>query len=382
MARRSRINIEKYDEGRDYWCGVPVTTTGVELKYKNAIRGGCSMKKGYVLALVALLAVFLFCIVSGPAHAQDKAMKLRLSSMWPPMHPLTKLLDQWGKDITKATGDRVVITVFASSTLSPPMQVYDNTVKGIVDVGTSLLAYAPGRLPLSEVLQQPLGYRNPYQATKMANEYYKKFKPKEFDDVKVMFLHGAAPGFIYTKKPAKSMADLKGLRIKANAENADIVKNLGASPVTMPVTETYDGLSRGVIDGCLFPLEALQGFKIGEVVKTVIENYGMSYMTSMYVVMNKAKWAAISPADQKAIEKLNEEYIEKFGKTWQDLDTKAIAFAKSKGVTFVTVSKEEGADTITKMKPILDLYVKDTKAKGLPGDEALKFCQDYLKKHQ
>jgi TRAP-type transport system periplasmic protein len=341
-------------------------------------------KRTAVVVSIASLAFMLFLVfaVSTPVMAQEKTMKLRLSSMWPPMHPLTKLLDQWGKDVTKATGDRIVITVFASSTLSPPMQVYDNTAKGIVDVGTALLAYAPGRLPLSEVLQQPLGYTNAYQATKMANEYYKKFKPKEFDDVKVMFLHGAAPGFVFTKKPTKGMADIKGLRIKANAENADIVKNLGASPVTMPVTETYDGLSRGVIDGCLFPLEALQGFKIGEVVKTVIENYGMSYMTSQFVVMNKAKWNAISPADQKAIEAVNEGYIEKFGKTWVDLDAKAVEFAKSKGVTFVKVSKEDEADTMKKMKPILDQYVKDTKAKGLPGDEALKFCQDYLKKNQ
>ena len=57
-------------------------------------------------------------------------------------------------------------------------------------------------------------------------------------------------------------------------------------------------------------------------------------------------------------------------------------FAKSKGVTFVKVSKEDEAFTAEKMKPILDDYVKTTKAKGLPGDEALKFCQDYLRTHQ
>jgi len=259
------------------------------------------------------------------------------------------------------------------------MQVYDNTVKGVVDVGANLLAYSPGRLTLSEVLQQPLGYKNGYQGSKLANAYYKKFKPKEFDDVQVMFLHGAAPGFIFTKNPVKSTADVKGLRIKANAENADIVKNLGASPVTMPVTETYDALSRGVVDGCLFPLEALQGFKIGEVVKTVIENYGVSYLTSMYVIMNKSKWNAISPADQKAIEGINDEYNEKFGKKWVELDNSAVAFAKGKGVTFLSVSKEDEATTAQKMKPILDEYVKMAKSKGLPGDEALKFCQDFLK---
>ncbi len=67
-----------------------------------------------------------------------------------------------------------------------------------------------------------------------------------------MFLHGAAPRFYFTKNPAKSVADQKAQIIKANAENVEIVKNLGASPVTMPVTETYDALSRGVVDGTLF----------------------------------------------------------------------------------------------------------------------------------
>ena len=149
----------------------------------------------------------------------------------------------------------------------------------------------------------------------------------------------------------------------------------------MPVTETYDALSRGVVDGCLFPLEALQGFKIGEVVKTVIENYGVSYLTSMYVIMNKSKWNAISPADQKAIEKINDEYSEKFGKKWVELDNNAMAFAKGKGVTFLPVSKEDETATAQKMKPILDAYVKMAKSKGLPGDEALKFSQDFLKKN-
>ena len=336
-------------------------------------------KKLFCLLLVCSFLAFALAPLA--AQAQEKTMKLRLSVMWPPQHPWTKTFDAWGKDVEKATNGRVTVTVFAANTLSPPMQVYDNTVKGVVDVGTSLLAYSPGRLPLSEVLQQPLGYKSGLQATKAANAYYKKFKPKEFDDVHVLFLHGAAPGFIFTKNPTKSVADLKGLRIKANAENTDIVKNLGGSPVTMPVTETYDALSRGVVDGCLFPLEALQGFKIGEVVKTVLEDYPMSYMTSMYAAMNKAKWNAISAADQKAIEKINEEYAEKFGKGWVELDAKAVEFSKSKGVNFIKVSKEDEAFTAEKMKPILDDYVKMAKSKGLPGDEALKFVQDFLAKN-
>ena len=337
-------------------------------------------KNGLVFSMVCMtLAAFLLTVL--PANVQGEAIKLRYSLIWPSMHPLTKLAEEWAKDVEKATQGRIKVSMFPGNTLTPPMQAYDNTVKGVVDIAASLLAYAPGRLPLSEVLQLPLGYKNGYQASKLANAYYKKFKPKEFDDVKVMFLHGAAPGFIMTKKLVKSTDEIKGLRIKANAENTDIVKNLGGAPVTMPVSETYDALSRGVIDGCLFPIEALQGFKIGEVVKTVLENYGMSYMTSMYVIMNKAKWNQFSPADQAAIEKINDEYNEKIAKRWVELDNKAKEFATSKGVSFLTIPQKEQAETAEKMKPILENYVKMTKSKGLPGEEALKFCQDYLKTH-
>jgi len=328
------------------------------------------------MAAVLLLAAGII-----PAFSQAKEIKLRYSVMWPASHPLTILAGEWGKDVEAATAGRVKVTVFAGNTLTPPMQAYDAVVKGIADMAGCLLAYAPGRLPLSEVLQMPLGYQNGYQATKLANAYYKKFQPKEFSDVQVMYLHGAAPGFIMTKKSVGSIKEMKGLRIKANAENADIVTNLGAAPVTMPVSDAYDSLQRGVIDGTLFPIEALQGFKIGEVVKTVIQDYGMSYMTSMYVVMNKDKWNSITPQDRAAIEKLNDAYNEKTGKMWIALDDKAKDFAVQKGVKFIDVSKQDQASTAALMKPILDAYVTMAKSKGLPGDEALKFCLDFLQKN-
>jgi len=158
------------------------------------------MRKSILIFTVVIVAAAAILLTLVPLQSQDKGMKLRLTVMWAPQHWATKLLTEMGNDIEKATAGRVSVTVFPSNTLSPPMQVYDNTVKGVVDIGTSLLAYSPGRLPLSEVLQQPLGFRNGYQSTKCANEYFKKFQPKEFNDVKVMFLHAAAPGFFMTKK--------------------------------------------------------------------------------------------------------------------------------------------------------------------------------------
>ena len=326
--------------------------------------------------LVSFVAVVLLL---SPALAQT--VKLKYSNFFPPVHPISKLAEEWCKEVEKRTNGRVTFSYFPGNTLTPPMQTYDSVVKGIADMGQSLLAYAPGRLPLSEVLQQPLGYTNGYQATRLGNEYYKKFHPKEFDDVKVMYLHGAAPGIFHTRKVVSSIDDVKGLRIKANAENADIVKQLGGAPVTQPITETYDSIQKGLLDGVLLPVEALQGWKFAEVLKTTIENYAVSYMTSMYVIMNKGKWNGLSKEDQQAIEKINDEWNEKQGKLWVQLDNSAKEYAIQKGVKFVKASKEEEAKTAEKMKPILADYVKTMKAKGLPAEEALNFCLEYIKTH-
>lgn len=339
------------------------------------------MKRNRVVWCSVCAVAILFFISVMPLHAQEKVVKLRYSNFFPPMHPISKLAEEWIKEVEKRTNGRVKVSYFPGNTLTPPGQAYDAVVKGIADMAQNLLAYSPGRLPLSEVLQQPLGYSSGYQGTKLANEYYRKFKPKEFDDVKVMYLHGVAPGTFHTKKELKSFFDIKGLRIKANAENADIVKALGGAPVTMPITETYDALQKGLAEGILLPNEALKGWKFAEVVKTSIDSSAVSYLTSMYVIMNKEKWNQISKEDQATIEKINEEWIERQGNLWNRLDKEGKEAAIQKGVKFVKVSKEEEAKVAALMKPILEEYVKNTKAKGLPGAEALKFCLDYIKAH-
>jgi hypothetical protein len=45
------------------------------------------------------------------------------------------------------------------------------------------------------------------------------------------------------------------------------------------------------------------------------------------------------------------------------------------------VSKEETARWAERMKPAYDQYVNNTKAKGLPGTEALQFCKEYIQKN-
>jgi TRAP-type C4-dicarboxylate transport system substrate-binding protein len=329
--------------------------------------------------LISLLGLGLFC----PAvQAQEKVITLNYAHFMPIMTKQAQLAEKWCREVEKRTNNRVKITFYPGGTLAPAPLVYDNVVKGIADFGWSFLSYTRGRFPLSEVIDLPLGYKSGYAATKMINEYYKKFKPKELDDVKVMYLHAHGPGLLSTKKPVYKLGDMKGMKIRSTGLSAKIVQALGGATVGMSIAESYDALRTGVVEGILIPVEALQQWKLADLTQFTTESYGAAYTTAGFCVMNKAKWSSL-PADiQNIIEKINEEWIEKTGTLWDQMDKDGKAYAIDKGIKFISLSEEENALWAAKMKPIIEDYIQAMKGKNLPGEEALKFCQDYLVKNQ
>lgn len=331
-----------------------------------------------LLAVVLLSSVWLVC---SPGYAQEKVVSLKLANFFPPDNRVSVAMDQWCKEIEKRTNGTVKITQFPGGILTPPAQTYISVTRGVADIGLSFFSYTMGRFPLMEVLDLPLGYRSGYVGNKLANEFYRKFKPKELDDVKVLFLMTSPPHMLFAKKPVKNLEDLKGMKIRSTGTSARVVEVLGGVPVSMPMSEAYDALSRGVAQGIIGPYEPMKGFRLAEVVDNSTE-YGSAYVGSNYVVMNKDKWNSIPANAQKIIEQVNEEWIEKMGKLWDELDKEGKDVFVQKGGKVFVLSKEENARWSEKLRPILDEYVKSMKAKGLPGDEALKFCLDYLKARQ
>jgi len=334
------------------------------------------------IALVLSFFVIGCWLFTSSAFGQAKPIELNYSIFFPESHKNAKLSADWAKEIEKQTNGRVKITMFYSGTLTPPDKCYDGVEKGISDIGFSVLAYTRGKFPLTEVIDLPLGIKSGLAATKLINEYYNKFKPKEFDGTKVMYLHGHGPGLIHTKEAVNKLEDLKGKKIRCTGMAAKIAAALGATPVAMPMGDTYDALSRGVVDGSMAPQEALQGWKWGEVVKFTVEDWGAAYSSGMFVVMNKDKWNALPPDVQKIIEKINGEWIEKQGKTWDEIDKEGRNYTISRGNKIVSLSQDENYKWTMAVKPILDEYTKNMKDKGLPGQDALRFCQEALYKLQ
>jgi TRAP-type C4-dicarboxylate transport system substrate-binding protein len=329
------------------------------------------------LAGLFLCLLIGFCFLTSSVVSAQ--VKLNYSIFFPAPAPQTKVATEWAEEIGKRTGGKVQITMFPGGTLTPAPQCYDGVVKGISDIGMSVLAYTRGKFPLTEVADLPLGIKSGLEATKLINEYYKKFKPKELDEVKVMYLHGHGPGLLHTKKEVKTLGDLKGMKIRCTGLAAKIVGALGGTPVAMSMGETYDSLSRGVVEGSMAPLEALKTWKWGEVIKFTTECWGASYSTGFFVVMNKGKWNSLPPDVQKVIEQVNEEWIVKQGNNWDEIDKAGRDFTLKLGNKIISLSKGEDAKWAKAVKPLLDEYVKNMKDKGLPGEAALKFYQDRVK---
>ena len=340
------------------------------------------MRNWKLISLILCLLLVGFSYFNSSAFGQAKPIELNYSTHFPATHTISGLAKDWAKEIERRTDGRVKITVFVGGTLVPASQCFDAVVKGIADIGNAVPSLTKGRFPLSEVVELPLGYKSAVEATKLGNEYYKKFKPKEFDQAQVMYLNCLGPGLIHSRKAVNKFEDFKGLKIRSNALSALIARAIGAVPVSMQTADSYDALARGIVDASLAPMEALEGWKWAEVTKFTIVSPGFSYTTLFQIIMNKRKWNALPPDIQKIIEKVNEEWSEKEGKNWDAIDKSGKDFTLKLGNKIVYLSKEEDEKIVKAVSPLFDEYVKRMKELGLPGEEALKFCSERLKQIQ
>ena len=331
------------------------------------------MKK-QIFTFMLILCVGLAFGFMSPVTAEAGPVKLTYSNFFPPGHIQSKLAESWCKEVEKRTNGEVVVEYYPGQTLTKAKQVYDGVVEGISDVGFSVFAYTRGRFPVIAAVDLPLGYTSGTVATKVINAVYKKFMPKELMDTRVMYLHAHGPGLIHTKsKAVRKMEDMKGLKFRAHGTSALVVKALGGTPVPKPMPETYQMLQKGVVDGAVYPFEANKGWKLGEVTRYCTADFSAAYTTSFFVVMNKDKWNSISAANQKIIEQINEEWIDKHAEAWDTSDAKGIVFFLNQGGQIIGLDAKEGERWRKAVAPIIEDYKANMNKKGFKGTELVDF---------
>jgi TRAP-type C4-dicarboxylate transport system substrate-binding protein len=200
------------------------------------------------------------------------------------------------------------------------------------------------------------------------------------NDVQLLYVHAHGPGILASKKPVKSLTDLKSLKVRATGLSAKIVEALGGTPVAMSQPETYEALAKGVVEATLCPIETLKGWKQGETIQYVVDASAIGYTTAMFVVMNKDKWATLPANVQKVFNEVNEEWITKHGAAWDEADKAGREFVTELKREFIHLPEAEQQAWKTAVKPILEAYVKAAKDKNLPGDTMLADLQAEIAK--
>ena len=324
--------------------------------------------KYFVLLSLILLIGFSFNVSQGQAE-----IKLTFNNYLPPVHIASKISEAWCKEVEKRTNGEVKIAHYAGGQLLKGSEVFEGVVNGIADIGFTNLAYTRGRFPEMEMCDLPLGMPSGWVSTFVVNKFYQKYKPKEFDKVKVLYFAGSGPNLISTTdKPIKTLEDLKGQTLRATGRIADTAEALGATSRPIAIGEAYQAVKRHVISGVMLPLETMKSFRLGELLKHCTADWQVGNIYTFYAVMNKSKWESLPANIKKIIEEVNQEYIEKSAVGWNEIDRTGAQFFKSKGGQFISLSDDEAAKWNKAVKPVIDAYIQETSKLGVSAADLEK----------
>ena len=235
-----------------------------------------------VLSVIVAAGVLL-----QPVTAGAETVKLRMATWLPAVHHLPKSLQAWADQVKEASGGTLIIDIDKAPIAKPPGQ-HDLARKGIADMAYTVPAYTRGRFHMLRASELPFLSPNAEVGSAATWEWYvRNVGDKEFNDVKLVTLWTHGPGHLHSKKAVKTLADLKGLKLRVGGGGGAMSKALGAVPVPMSATKAHESLQRGTTDGVLFPWEAVTGFRLTELVTYHLEVPGGLYATPFALVMNK-----------------------------------------------------------------------------------------------
>ncbi len=181
----------------------------------------------------------------------------------------------------------------------------------------------------------PVGYPSSFAIANAAWDFYNKYPQvqAEFSKVKLLFI-AAPPWFTVgtVKKEIKTNADAKGLTLRTHAGSKPIAEALGATAKITPITEAYELLSKGTVDGLIVAPEAYPGYKFDEVVKYQYDVSSVTSTSCSIIIMNKDSFNKLQPQDQQTLLDLVKIVQPARAVEWDKLNTTSLdAFLKLSG---------------------------------------------------
>jgi len=316
-----------------------------------------------------------------PSQVQAKSIRLTYAN-FPPASTFPCIqMERWKKEVEKRTHNKVQIMTFPGGTLLGAKDMFRGVIQGQADIGCLCMAYQPGVFPLTTVIGLPLGFKDAKTASLVLWEIYNKYKPKEFSKVKVITLFTSAPSNIMSKVPIKGLSDLKGLELRASGTASKILELLGATPVSMPMSETPEAIQKGIVKGLLSSLEVLKDLNFAAYCPyETITNF---QVYPFAVVMNKKKWDRLPSDVKKVIDEMSKEQAAWTGEYMDRHVKEAITYAKEKyHAKLFYFSKEDTQKANNLCKKVILDWKKMAVKSSIPADQVLQDVYKFKKKYE
>ena len=246
----------------------------------------------------SLFAVLIAGLASGSVQAQTK---WDMPTPYPDSNFHTKNVKQFADDVKAASGGKLEIVVHSNASLIKHPEIKRAVQTGQVNIGQILISVLSNENPIFAFDSNPFLAPN-YPAAKKLLRVARPYIEKRLDaqGIKLLFAVPWPPQGIYTKKPLNSIADLKGTKFRTYSPNtSEFAKQLGAIPTTVQVPEVPQAFLTGLVDAMITSGATGVDTQAWDYLKYYYDTE--AFLPQNMVIVNKAAFAKLDPAVQKAI---------------------------------------------------------------------------------
>ena len=324
-----------------------------------------------VIGLFLLFAVLLSPWIQSGARAAE--FELKYGALNPETLYMAKIAKSWMAKIEKDTNGRVHFTPYWGGTLLTPPDAPEEIARGVVDVANFSADYPKTGFDIVKN-SGTFWYGVSLQAqAKLIVDLHKKYPAMEaeYSRNKLLGHQAMAPMHLLTKKPVRTLADFKGMKIKSTAAYIPLLTELGAEAVMMSMFDCYLALQKGTIDGILAPLDTLVPLKFIEIVKS-ITMLGLSYAPQPGPVMSLKTWDKLPPDIQKVFLNNAQFYSDETIKFTTEVNNEMLAAAKKANIAIIELSPQDDKKLDGIVYKESQKKAAELDAKKLPGSAILQ----------
>ncbi|MBK0394177.1 TRAP transporter substrate-binding protein [Ramlibacter algicola] len=305
-------------------------------------------------------------VLAFTAHAAAQT-KWDLPAAYPASNFHTENLEQFAKDVDKATNGKLKITVHAGASLFKAPEIKRAVQGGQAQVGEILVSNFANEWPIFGADALPF-LADSYEAAEKLWKAQRPMFEKKLGDQGMLVLYAVAwpPQGIYSKKPLNSAADLKGMKWRAyNPATSRIAELVGAQPVTVQAAELSQAFATGVAESMMTSGSTGWDSKLYEHVKYWYDT--QAWLPKNIVIVNKAAFNALDKPTQDALMKAGAEAEKRGWATSRKANGETLEKLKANGMQILPPPPALKAD----MKKIGDTLLKEWLDKAGPEGQQL-----------